>query len=297
MNTHNNQNVFLGATFLISEILLSFAIATIVKVLEPSLSIFQILFFRYLLCLPLLIIYARFSLGHRFLKINNPRILLLRTIFGFLGLLMWLLAVLTIDISLATALANTMSMFITILSVLIARESVGIRRASAVVFGFFGVLVLLLPFDAQFDILGVVYALLGAFFGGLMFVFIRILGKSDAVATTAIWYNSCGIIFSGFLCLLTLNIEIFNTSPLTVNIWIVLLSLGIIASFQQFFLAQSHSYAEASVLAPLHYISIPIGASVGVLFFNEIITIKFIIGTLIIIVSNYYILVREKAIK
>ena len=45
-----------------------------------------------------------------------------------------------------------------------------------------------------------------------------------------------------------------------------------VASFQQFFLAQSHRYAEATALAPLHYIAIPIGVLVGVAFFNAVIT-------------------------
>ena len=41
--------------------------------------------------------------------------------------------------------------------------------------------------------------------------------------------------------------------------------------------------------------AIPIGIVFGVVLFNEIITVKFMIGTLIIVASNYYILIREKA--
>jgi drug/metabolite transporter (DMT)-like permease len=70
--------------------------------------------------------------------------------------------------------------------------------------------------------------------------------------------------------------------------------LGVVASFQQFFLAQSHVHAEASTLAPLHYLSIPFGVGVGILLFGEIITMKFLIGTAIIIASTYYIFLREQ---
>lgn len=76
--------------------------------------------------------------------------------------------------------------------------------------------------------------------------------------------------------------------------WNYLLALGLLASFQQFCLAESHRYAEASALAPFHYLAIPMGITFGVILFNETITLKFMIGTLIIIASNYYILVREK---
>ena len=40
--------------------------------------------------------------------------------------------------------------------------------------------------------------------------------------------------------------------------------------------------------------AIPIGIAFGVVLFNENITVKFVIGTVIIVASNYYILIREK---
>ena len=71
-------------------------------------------------------------------------------------------------------------------------------------------------------------------------------------------------------------------------------SFGCLASFQQFFLAQSHSYAKASTLAPFHYLSIPVGIMTGILFFNENITLKFVIGTLIIAYASYNIFIKEQ---
>ena len=76
-----------------------------------------------------------------------------------------------------------------------------------------------------------------------------------------------------------------------------LILIGVVASFQQFFLAQSQHYAEASALAPLHYLAIPIGVLVGVVFFGEVIMAKFIFGSLIILSVNYYIFLREPAVK
>ena len=296
MPKNTPENLILGAIFLVSELLLSFIIVSFVKLLEPTMAVFEIVFYRYLLCLPLLIFYGSWSLGIQFLRINNIPVLFLRSIFGFMGLSFWFLAIAHIDISLATALANTMPIFITILSILIGKETVGRRRIVAVLFGFGGVLVLLLPINAEVSLLGTLYALSGAFFAGLMFVYIRMLGKSDATISTAIWYNSAGVIFSAVLWVI-----LPNQSPKEMqletgisNISILVL-IGIVASFQQFFLAQSHRYAEASALAPLHYIAIPIGVLVGVVFFEEVITGKFIVGTLIIVGVNYYIFLRERA--
>jgi drug/metabolite transporter (DMT)-like permease len=291
------QSLPVGVIYLIIELVLSFAIASIVKLLEPNLPIFQILFYRYLLSLPLLVIYGLSKHGLKIFHVNNIRLLLLRILCGFMGLVMWFLAVATIDISLATVLFNTMSLFITILSVIIARESVGLRRSGAVILGFLGVVFIISPINASFNFSGVIYALLGAIFSGLMFVFIRMLGKTNASIPTAIWYNSFGVVVS--LMILFVSENYFNNSVPSLIYkdlpWDYLLALGLLASFQQFFLAESHRYADASALAPFHYLAIPIGIVFGVVLFNEIITVKFIIGTLIIVASNYYILIREKA--
>ena len=197
------QSLTVGVIFLIIELILSFFIASIVKLLEPNIPIFQILFYRYLLSLHLLVIYGFFKHGSKILQVNNVRLLLLSIICGFLGLAMWFLAVAKIDISLATVLFNTMPMFITILSAIIALERVGLRRSIAVITGFFGVIFIVLPINTSFDFWGVLYAILGAIFAGLMFVFIRMLGKTNASIPTAIWYNSFGVVISAIILLLS----------------------------------------------------------------------------------------------
>ena len=291
------QSLPVGVFYLISELILSFFIASIVKLLEPNIPIIQILFYRYLLCLPLLILYGFSTHGIRVLLVNNIRLLLLRIICGFLGLAMWFLAVAKIDMSLATVLFNTMPLFITILSVIIAREVVGLRRSIAVLTGFFGVVFVILPINGSFNFSGVIYSLLGAIFAGLMFVFIRMLGRTNASIPTAIWYNSFGVLASLIIFFIIEN-NFYNSLAILVHKdlpWNYLLALGFLASFQQFCLAESHRYADASALAPFHYLAVPIGIAFGVILFNETITVKFITGAVIIVASNYYIIVREKA--
>ena len=290
------QSLPVGIFYLISELILSFFIASIVKLLEPNIPIIQILFYRYLLCLPLLIIYGLSKHGIRVLLVNNIKLLLLRIICGFLGLAMWFLAVAKIDMSLATVLFNTMPLFITILSVIIAREVVGLRRSLAVLTGFFGVVFIILPINVSFNFSGVIYSLLGAIFAGLMFVFIRMLGRTNASIPTAIWYNSFGVLASLIIFFIIEN-NFYNSLAILVHKdlpWNYLLALGFLASFQQFCLAESHRYADASALAPFHYLAVPIGIAFGVILFNETITVKFITGAVIIVASNYYIFVREK---
>ena len=287
----NNQ---LGAVFLVGQIVMSLVLASMVKVLQPDFSVFVILFFRYLFCLPLLVAYAIFTRGAQFLNITNIQGLALRTGFGLLGLTMWFLSIIYLDISLATALSQTMPIFITGLSVLIAGEKVGLKRSASVFVGFLGVVVLIFPLTPTVNLLGVFYALLGAFFSALMFVYLRVLGRTDPAVTTAIWYNSTGVVLASIIAFSFDDFDAIQQLSSLTPLYL-LIALGVCASFQQFFLAQSHMYAQASMLAPLHFLAIPLGIGIGIMFFNESITLKFLMGTAIIIASTYYIVMREQA--
>jgi len=171
-----------------------------------------------------------------------------------------------------------------------------LRRSLAVLAGFFGVVFIILPINGSFNFSGVIYSLLGAVFAGLMFVFIRMLGRTNASIPTAMWYNSFGVLASLIIFFVIEN-NFYNSLAILVHKdlpWNYLSALGFLASFQQFCLAESHRYADASALAPFHYLAVPIGIAFGVILFNETITVKFITGAVIIVASNYYIFVREK---
>jgi drug/metabolite transporter (DMT)-like permease len=176
----------------------------------------------------------------------------------------------------------------------ISGEQVGLKRLVSVLVGFLGVLVLIFPITPALNLWGVLYALLAAVFSALMFVYLRVLGRTDPAVSTSIWYNFTGLILAG---LLTYSLDSFEavTSLSTPDSLYLLIALGFLASFQQYFLAQSHMYAQASILAPLHFLAIPFGIGVGILLFDEIITLKFLAGTAIIIASTYYIVQRQQA--
>ena len=72
-----------------------------------------------------------------------------------------------------------------------------------------------------------------------------------------------------------------------------LVLIGIMSSFQQFFLAYSLKMAPVSLLASLRYISVPIGIVVGIFIFDEVISTTFFLGTVIIVFSSFLIIKRE----
>ena len=77
----------------------------------------------------------------------------------------------------------------------------------------------------------------------------------------------------------------------------LLIAIGVLSSFQQFGLAFSHKLVPASILAPLHYLSIPMGIGAGILMFGEVLTLEIILGSAIIIASSIFILRRERQLR
>ncbi len=227
--------------------------------------------------------------GRTVLVVHNVRVLIWRCVSGLAGLTCWLLAVSKIEITTATAIAQTLPAFITVLAPLLLGEIIGLRRWIAVATGLIGTMVLLRPDVEGWLQPGIAYALAAPFFAALMFIFLRKLGTSDSPVKTALIYNIFGTAVFSLWCVAA-DVD-WPSIPAEFSI---LVACGFLASLQQWLMALSHKLAPASTLAPLHYFAVPLSIAAGVVIFGEDITITFLAGTSIIIASTYYILVRER---
>lgn len=291
------QNVPLGALFLFSEIVISMGLAGLVKQISGDVSFFVIMFFRYLLSLPLLFLLGWHQRRRAMLQVGQIKILIARTVVGMVGLSAWFNAVIYLPISLASVLAQTMTIFITILAPVMLGETVGPRRIIAVLFGFLGVIILINPFAgtsaAELSGIGLLFGMAAPLFAALMFIFLRKLGQSDAPVSTTLWYNIAGTIVF-FALAQAEGLPVPQISSDIYFIWFVLVFTGLASSVQQFLMAKSHQLASATALAPVHYSAVPVSVFIGILFFDEVITLTFIAGTAVIIGSTWYIFQREQ---
>ena len=285
-------NLPLGVTLSIGEVLFTVAIAAMVKLIANDISVFMILFFRYLLCIPLLLLTATFQRGAAAFRVQDKAKLALRSAMG-LGSFGCLFAALqTIELSKMTALLQTIPIFVTLLAPILLGETVGWRRRMAVLMGFVGAVLIVDPTHADWFNQGVLLGIASPFFGALMLLTLRRLGQTDHPSTTALWYNIIGAAVFFGVCL-SLDIPMPNSE----NIVLILCIIGVMSSFQQFFLAHSYKLAPASVLAPLRYLSVPFGVGASVIFFNEKLTSSFFVGTAILVGASFFILKRSEKIK
>ena len=286
--TNSNSNITLGVSLSIAEVISTITIASLVKLIAGDLSVFMVLFFRYLFCIPLLIITAYYQRNSNAFLIESKSGLAIRTITG-LGSFGCLFAALQfVDLSLMTTLLQTMPIFITLLAPIVIKEVVGWFRRIIALIGFLGVLLILDPLKEDWFNFGILLGVLSPFFGALMTLSVRKLGKTDHPATTALWYNIFGAKVFLVICM-----SIQTKWPDYDQVLIILIIIGVVSSLQQICLAYSLKLAPASLLAPLRYISVPIGILVGIYLFDESLTSTFYIGTLIIIFSSLTIIRRE----
>ncbi len=277
-----------GIAAMLVEVVLFVSSASVAKYLSGEISVSVFLLFRFAFSLPLLLAFAAFQRGRNLFKVVDSRTLAYRSVFGIIGITCWLLAVAAIEITIATALAQTLVVFVTILAPFLLGERIGVRRWAAVLLGLTGALVLIDPTRSGWFEIGIIYAVAAPFFAAVMFILLRKLGSTDEPVTTSAYYNIFGCVVFAVWCAFS-----DQNWPASNETWIWLIGCGIAASLQQFLIAYGHKLAPASLLAPFQYFSVPISVFVGITVFNEIITLQFVIGTSIIVASTYYILVRE----
>ena len=285
-------NLPLGVSVALGEITILVVVSALVKLVSDDIATTTILLFRYALCLPLLLATAVWQRGRSALSITKPRTLSIRITTGLISLACFYAALDLMPLSLVTVLFQTLTLFVTLLAPMMLGERVGWRRWTAVIVGFGGTLLLLNPAAGGWTLTGILLGLGSPFFGALMMITLRRLGRHDSPATTVVWHNGVGAMVFAV-------IVIVADAPLPTGKadMALLVAIGLLSSFQQFGLAFSHKLVPASILAPLHYLSIPMGIGAGIMLFGEVLTPEIIVGSAIIIASSIFILRRERQLR
>ena len=285
-------NLPLGVSVALGEIAIMVAVSVLVKLVSADIDTVTVLLFRYALCLPLLVVVAVWQRGSKALSITAPGTLAIRIVTGLISLACFYAALDLMALSLVTVLFQTLTLFVTFLAPVLLGERVGWRRWTAVVTGFGGTMLLLNPSAVGWTMAGVLFGLGSPFFGAMMMIALRRLGRRDSPATTAVWHNASGAATFAVIVLAS-----GAKMPSTSTDVGILVAVGLLSSFQQFGLAFSHKLVPASILAPLHYLAIPMGIGAGILLFGEVLTPETVIGSAIIIASSIFILRRERQLR
>lgn len=186
----------------------------------------------------------------------------------------------------ATAIGFAAPLFITVLSVPILKEKVGIHRWCAVVIGLVGVLIIIRPGGDLWQLVSIM-PLLGALFFALFQILTRLLSVTEKTHTTLFYTGLGGLVWSSII------VPFVWVAPSQID-FLIFLATGFLGALAHLCMINAFNFAEASLLAPFNYTKLLWVAILGYLVFDDIPSLEMWIGAGIIVSAGLYVLYREK---
>tara|TARA_Y100001934_G_scaffold236445_1_gene287925 strand:- start:381 stop:1196 length:816 start_codon:yes stop_codon:yes gene_type:complete len=255
-----------------------------IKFVGQRIPVFEILFIRQigalLIISPILLRQPIKTFKTKFLKLH-----LARGACAAIAMMTGFTALVHLPLAEVTAIHFTQTLFTTLLAIIFLNETVGIRRWTVTIVGFFGVLVIIRPTTDGMNEFALL-ALISALFVAGVIIIIRRLSRTEAPAT--------------IMAHLSLFVTIVMAGP-AFYVWVmptlvelaIILLFGISMSAIEWLRIEGMREAEAAVVAPFEYTRLLFATIIGVLVFSEIPTIWTLVGSTIIIGSTLYTIRRN----
>ena len=152
--------------------------------------------------------------------------------------------------------------FVTIASIIFLSEKVGIKRWSAVLVGFIGMLLIVQPAFVELNYYYLFPLLFCVFFSGVA-ISVRSLVKTEPNYRIAFYFT----ILCTLVGLCTLPYCWLMPTKFDLFLFIV---MGLCGSIANLFLTQSYRLAEASLVTPIKYLSLVFAIIFGLLIWDEV---------------------------
>jgi len=198
----------------------------------------------------------------------------------------------------AICIALASPIFVTILSIPMLKEHVGIRRWSAVAVGFLGIVLIAQPTAKGINLesllalftdpgaagpqWGSILALLSAAAWAATQVSSRQLSTSEPSHRILFYYSLVVVVVLG------VAMPFYWITPSWHDV-LLFVAIGLMGTAGQFCLNQAFRYGEASLVAPLDYTGLIWATIIGWIFWNDKPTLTMTLGAAIVVASCIYI--------
>ena len=267
----------------------AFSVMDLIVKLSDSYPLGQVIFFRGFFGLVLYYFVIPKERLKDFYYTKRPILHFSRCFFGLIALLSIFIALRNLPLATVVSITFAVPIFTTIFSILFLSEKVGFFRWLAVIVGFIGIVVISEP---GLSALNIYYIFPFIFVLGLSYVAISIRQLSS---TEPVWLIS--LYFSVAITLAGLFTIPYGWLMPNLKDLILLSSIGIFGGVANLWLSQSYKFAEVSLVTPLKYLALVFAIIFGYLIWDEIPTIKTLIGATLVIVSSIIIFRREILLK
>ena len=278
---------------------------SILKFIFQKVSLYEIYFGRTFIAATLsatfLLIYKK-----KIIFITHyPILSLVRVILHFLAFSMFFISLTYLSLAVATALYFSTPFFMSIFARTLLSENIGYRRWLAIFFGFIGVYIILNPNFSNFDFKNLL-PLLCAFFYALSMTITKITSDKDDTYTQLFYFYIITIILCLFMYFFIGSGQFDKFSDPTIKFifrewfsnfdytWHYIVLMGILASIAFTCVFKAYSTYSTSITSIFEYSLIIWSIIIGYFLFDDIPTIRTIIGVIIVMSAGVYIFLREQ---
>ena len=262
---------------------LFFSIMTVcVKKIDSIIPIYELVFFRSFISL----LITSFIIRRKDINPwgNNKPLLILRGILGTIALVCIFYAIRNMPLNLSTVIQYTYPIFISIFAGIFINEQITKGIILALITGWLGILVILNPtqlsnLNVEIDSFSIFIAFLGAVTTSLAYITVKKLSFTENVFIIIKYFPLISII-----TLLPAVLINWVTPSLQDFVWII--GIGLFTQLGQTFLTIGLKNLPASEASSINYLQVLFGSIWGIIFFNELININFIIGSLLVLLGT-----------
>jgi drug/metabolite transporter (DMT)-like permease len=260
-----------------------------VKWLTADYTPFQIAFMRYFFGIALALALAPRLGGLASLRTRRLGGHLTRSILNIAAMLTFYYALAAMPLADCMAIYAGAPLFMTVLSVMLLGEKVGLRRWAAILVGLVGVLLIIGPTGQGFSPAALL-ALGSTGLYALMIITTRQLSATESSHTILFYYSIACIAVTGAF------MPWQWVTPAWGDLWIIAV-VGVSGSLGQFCLNQAFRYGEVSLIAPLDYTGLLWAALFGFIVFGDVPGWAVLAGSAVVIASSIYVIRREAMLK
>lgn len=253
--------------------------------LASTLSIRQVLFFRALVGLGVILLVGRSLLP----QIRQTKLFprhLARNAVHFTAQYFWTIGVVSLPLASVFALEFTMPIWVALFAWLLLKEKLTGPRLLATLGGFIGVLVVVRPGHGVIDP-AAGFVLLAAAGYGLSLILVKQLTRECSPAVIVVWMILIQLPL-GLLAALT----DWRDVGLSDVPWMMVAGVGALSA--HYCQAQALKRLDASVIMPVDFLRVPMAALVGFYAYGEGIDVWVVIGGCIILMSSFQAMMSER---
>lgn len=312
MTATHDTSASLGILFVLAGILAISINDMLIKELSGAYPLHELVFLRSAIALVFSIFLIQMEGGWGILKTRRPFLHAMRGLLIVIANMSYFAALAAMPLADATALFFVAPLFITLLSIPVLGEKVGVMRFGAVCVGFAGVILMQRPWaDAeslQASRLVLLLPVLAALTYALMQIMTRKLGMESKASALSVYINAAFIAVSlGFFVIagdgrFAANYNGDPSVQFLLRAWIwpeatdrwIILGMGANAAIIGYCLSQAYRLSDAATIAPFEYAGLPLAVFWGWVIFAELPSWEVWAGMALILGSGLFVFLREQ---